>query len=257
MNKGICLLSAIPVRHAPDDKSEMITQLIWGEMFLVIEKTEKWLYVKTVFDKYEGWVLEKQVTYIEYEEFDRLCNVQVFRTGSINGFITEQNTGKSYMVTAGADLYNISSEGSFEIAGQYYHYQGVIIDKISAKNPAEYAKLFLNCPYLWGGRTVMGVDCSGLVQIACKMSGKVIARDTNDQSQWGEVIHFHHEALAGDLVFFDDDEGIIRHVGMIVEPGLIIHADGKVRIDSFDQQGIYNAEKKQYTHKLRLIKRLV
>ena len=116
---------------------------------------------------------------------------------------------------------------------------------------------FLNSPYLWGGRTPFGIDCSGFVQIAARLSGISLPRDTQEQAEEGEIINLISEAKPGDLAFFDNIDGRIIHVGIILENGQIIHASGKVRIDTIDHQGIFNEESKKYSHQLRVIKRII
>ncbi len=255
MDKGICMLGAIPVRNNPDSKSEMITQLLWGEMFEVLDKSKKWFFIKSCFDQYEGWVLENQASLIKEDQSVMISSSKPFITGDPIGYVTELISGRVYRVPAGSNLYHYNG-GEFSMARQAFKYEGGIIDRNNQKNAAEYARLFLNAPYMWGGRTIMGIDCSGLTQIACKMAGINISRDTALQSEEGKLVHFHHETQPGDIMFFDDIEGMINHVGMVIEPGLIIHSYGRVRIDTVDQQGIYDAEKKKYTHQLRLIKRM-
>ena len=117
--------------------------------------------------------------------------------------------------------------------------------------------MYLNAPYLWGGKTPFGIDCSGFTQMVYKLNGFALPRDAYQQAEIGETLSFVEEAEPGDLAFFDDDEGNIIHVGMVLEQGTIIHASGKVRIDALDHQGIYNKELKNYSHKLRLIKKII
>ena len=117
--------------------------------------------------------------------------------------------------------------------------------------------MYLDAPYLWGGRSPFGIDCSGLVQMTYKLSGIKLPRDAGQQASCGTTINLLSEAQAGDLAFFDNEEGIITHVGIILPNNQIIHASGRVRVDSLDHEGIYNVKKKQYSHKLRLIKRII
>jgi len=120
----------------------------------------------------------------------------------------------------------------------------------------ENALLLLNAPYLWGGRSPLGIDCSGFTQLVYRMSGFNLLRDASQQATQGEVLSFIEEAEQGDLAFFDNSEGAITHVGIIMNDNYIIHAHGKVRIDRLDQSGIFNVEKHQHTHKLRMIKKV-
>jgi cell wall-associated NlpC family hydrolase len=121
---------------------------------------------------------------------------------------------------------------------------------------AEYAKFFLNAPYLWGGKTLFGIDCSGFTQVVFKMLGKNLKRDAWQQAEQGEIVNFLQEAKAGDLAFFDNAEGHVIHVGIMLNEQQIIHASGRVKIDPIDGQGIYSLDLKKHTHKLRIIKRV-
>ncbi len=256
MDKGICLLGVIPVRKSPESMSELVTQLLWGETFKILDQTKKWYFIKSCFDNYEGWVYENQVSLLNDKQIDWLSSAESTVTESIFGSVTELSTGKVFIVPAGSELFNFN-DGDFLLGRQTYKYEGSVVYNSNQKNPSDYARLFLNAPHMWGGRTIMGIDCSGLTQIACKMAGIKISRDSYLQADEGKLVHFHHETKPGDIMFFDDREGIINHVGIALDNGLIIHACGKVRIDSVDQQGIYNAEKKKYTHQLRFIKRMM
>ena len=117
--------------------------------------------------------------------------------------------------------------------------------------------MYLNSPYLWGGKTPFGIDCSGMVQMVYRLNGYQIQRDASQQAMEGEALSFIEESEPGDLAFFDNEEGRIIHVGIIMEDNHIIHAHGKVRIDRLDHLGIYNVDTKRHTHKLRVIKKII
>ena len=119
------------------------------------------------------------------------------------------------------------------------------------------AFLYMNAPYLWGGKTPLGIDCSGFTQMVYRINGYKLLRDASQQAAQGEALSFIEESEPGDLAFFDDEEGKIVHVGIILKENYIIHAHGKVRIDRLDHSGIYNVEKRKHTHKLRVIKKIV
>ncbi len=115
----------------------------------------------------------------------------------------------------------------------------------------------MNAPYLWGGKTPFGIDCSGFTQMVYKLNGHALLRDASEQASQGIALSFIEESEPGDLAFFDNSEGQIIHVGIIMEDNHIIHAHGKVRIDRLDHSGIYNIDKKIHTHKLRVIKKII
>ena len=132
-------------------------------------------------------------------------------------------------------------------------YNGVLNKELIVQT----AFMYLNAPYLWGGKTPFGIDCSGFTQMVYKLCGYKLFRNSAEQATQGEVLSFIEESEPGDLAFFDDKEGNIIHVGIIMEDNYIIHAHGKVRIDRLDHSGIYNAETKRHTHKLRVIKKII
>ena len=127
---------------------------------------------------------------------------------------------------------------------------------IQKSNLIKTASLYLNSPYLWGGKTPSGIDCSGLTQMVYRINGHFIPRDASQQVELGETLSFIDESQAGDLAFFDDDEGKIIHVGILLENNYILHSHGKVKIDRIDQTGIYNSETQKHSHKLRIIKKI-
>ena len=141
----------------------------------------------------------------------------------------------------------------FEHTGNFTYKKPANVRKVMIDQALKY----FNAPYLWGGRSPLGIDCSGLTQIIYKMAGYAIPRDAGQQVHCGKALSFIEETKPGDLAFFDNDEGRIIHVGIIWEKNKIIHASGKVRIDNVDQFGIYNLETKRYTHQMRVMKRII
>lgn len=119
------------------------------------------------------------------------------------------------------------------------------------------AEELIETPYLWGGRTQWGIDCSGFVQLVYRLSGLLMPRDASEQAKHGNTMSFISEAKPGDLAFFDNEDGNIIHVGIVYSPSEIIHASKKVRIDKIDHNGIYNDELKKYTHQLRVMKNVI
>ena len=117
--------------------------------------------------------------------------------------------------------------------------------------------MYLNSPYLWGGRSPFGIDCSGFTQMVFKLNGIKLPRDAYEQAEIGKTLNFIEETQKGDLAFFDNEEGKIIHTGIIIDKNKIIHSSGKVRIDNLDHYGIFNAETGKYSHNLRLIKKVV
>ncbi len=244
------------MRLTDSDTSEMVNQLIFGEHFEIIEKDKKWSKIRLAFDGYEGYIDNKQYEEISSEEFNELSNNTKIYSGELIDFITD-NKNNLTTIPLGANL-PFYDKTSLKINNTTFTYNGKINHKKLTKNSiVETAYMFLNTPYLWGGKTPFGIDCSGFTQMVYKLCGYDLLRDARQQATQGEVLSFIEESEAGDLAFFDNEEGNITHVGIIMNDYNIIHAHGKVRIDKLDHSGIYNIDTKQHSHKLRVIKKLM
>lgn len=254
MSYGICNLSVIPCRAEPNDRAEIVTQLLFGEHYSVIEEQEKWVKIKVHYDNYEAWICRKQFKEINGQEFDELSLNEFELVGSYFGEITNDERGK-LIIPLGATL-PYYHQGKTKIRQTLYQYTGQVAEK-KIEALENYALSYLNAPYLWGGKSPAGIDCSGFSQMVYKLCGIKLPRDAYQQANEGENIGFVESAQLGDLAFFDNVEGKITHVGIILNEGKIIHASGQVRIDLIDHQGIYNKELKTYTHQLRIIKRYI
>jgi len=254
MKFGISTLSIVPVRQLPSDTGEMTTQLLFGEHFKVLEIRKKWSKVLISYDSYKGWVCNKQITEIDEEEFIKLEKETPTITTDILDII-ENNVSQPIVI--GSILPTYKSEHAF-INNKMYKFIGKTTQGFSQKKYLiENALIYLNAPYLWGGRSPLGIDCSGFTQLVYRLQGIKLPRDAYQQAEIGNTLSFIEESEEGDLAFFDNSEGNIIHVGMIMKDNYIIHASGKVRIDRIDQQGIFNASLNTHTHKLRLIKSIV
>lgn len=260
MEYGISNLSIIPVRKEPSEKSEMVTQVLYGEHFEIREQMVGWCNVKLAYDGYEGWIDCKMITPINNRAYQKIEKSPFAVSADIFSIIPVHDE-QNLMLTAGSTLpvwrpylkqFTVNRE-TYKIKGEVFY--GEI------KNPREVvinqALKYFNAPYLWGGRSPFGVDCSGLTQVIYKMIGIKIPRDASEQVKIGRALSFVDEAEPGDLAFFDDEEGNIVHVGIIWKRNKIIHASGKVRIDNVDQFGIFNVDTKRYTHKMRVMKKII
>lgn len=257
MSYGICNLSIVPMRLEPSDPSEMVNQIVFGEHFQVLEKDKKWSKVKLAFDGYEGFIDNKQYLEISEDIYRELNQAPKQYASDLIDFISDSKNNLT-TIPLGASLPLVDTKGNFALNGTSYEYQGTIANKKQDKAAIiETAFMFLNTPYLWGGKTPFGIDCSGFTQTVYKVCGYDLLRDAKEQATQGEVLSFIEESEPGDLAFFDNDEGVITHVGIIMNDYNIIHAHGKVRIDKLDHSGIYNVDSHQHTHKLRVIKRLI
>jgi hypothetical protein len=249
MKYGICNLSIVPLRAEASDRSEMVSQLLYGETFKVMDHRKKWSRIKLHSDSYEGWIDNKQFIGISKEEFKQLNELPTQLLSDLVNFLTNEKEELN-LITLGSNVAAANFLG--------HTFEGNKVETPLPKSAlVETALLFLNAPYLWGGKSPFGIDCSGFTQLVYKLCGYNLMRDASDQASQGEALSFIEESEPGDLVFFDNSEGDIIHVGIIMADHYIIHAHGKVRIDRLDQSGIFNHEKRKHTHKLRVIKRIV
>jgi hypothetical protein len=255
MKYGICDLNSIPLRLEASDTSEMVSQVLFGDHFTVLEKKKQWLYIKLAFDGYQGWIDEKQVKEITLDVFESLKDATFHFSTELINFATNEEK-QLIPLSIGSILPNYS-ENTFSINDKNYDFEGTVSEsKLSKSNLVKTAFMYLNSPYLWGGKTPFGIDCSGFTQMVYKMNGFKLFRDASQQAKQGDVLSFIEESEAGDLAFFDNNEGRIIHVGIILPNNYIIHASGKVRLDRLDQSGIYNEELNKHTHQLRIIKKM-
>jgi gamma-D-glutamyl-L-lysine dipeptidyl-peptidase len=254
---GLCNLSVIPIRSSPDDKSEMVSQLLFGETFKILSAKQQWRKVKCTHDQYEGWIDEKQYLQITRKELTEIKKNSAFSLDLAQS-VTNHNHHIPIVIGSSLPFYDGIN---FKLGKKKYWYNGqayrpdvqnhkpLILEKIALK--------FQYAPYLWGGRSPFGVDCSGLVQVVFKILGVSLPRDAWQQAEKGETLSFIGEAKQGDLAFFENKSGNIAHVGIILSQNRIIHAWGRVRIDNIDHFGIYNKPLKKYTHQLKLLKRIL
>jgi hypothetical protein len=251
---GICNLAIIPLRFEPSDKSEIVSQILFGEHFEILEQLKQWSKIKLQYDDYEGWVDSKQYQIISESDYSQLSEDALVLNADLVEYITAPNN-VLLPVTLGASL-SFLNHGDINTSN--YNFEGTKISGTKTKDCLlNTAFMYLNAPYLWGGKTPFGVDCSGFTQMVYKLNGYKLMRDASQQSKQGEALSFIEESEPGDLAFFDNEDGNIIHVGIIMEDNYIIHASGKVRIDRLDHLGIYNAEANKHTHKLRVIKKII
>lgn len=254
---GVCILSHIPCRSLSADSSEMVTQLLFGETYSILEETDRWTRIKITHDGYECWICAKQVQKITTESFNEIAaNPQVYCTELVQVLECEN---QFQAIVLGSTLVNIQNE-QINLANNTYTYKGSVSEtnqKANKSKIVEDAFMYLGSPYLWGGRSPFGIDCSGFTQIVYRLNNVFLPRDASQQVEIGGNYSFVEEAEAGDLAFFDNAEGKITHVGILLNDNKIIHASGKVRIDKLDHHGIYNEETGKYTHQLRIIKNII
>ncbi|MBU3010096.1 C40 family peptidase [Polaribacter vadi] len=253
---GICNLSIVPLRAESTDQSEMVSQVLFGEYFTILEKDKNWSKIKLSFDEYEGFIDNKQFEEISEELFHKISEQTHIYSGEVIDYITD-TSNNLLTIPLGAQLPFYENQ-RFSINQKKFQFEGKIFSRVQSRNEIiQTAFIFINTPYLWGGKTPFGIDCSGFTQMVYKLCGHKLFRDANEQAKQGEVLSFIEESEPGDLAFFDNEEGEIIHVGIILKDYHIIHAYGKVRIDTLDHSGIFNSDLQTHTHKLRVIKKLI
>ncbi|MGN0033077.1 MAG: NlpC/P60 family protein [Candidatus Limimorpha sp.] len=230
---GICTLSAVSVRREPSHESELVTELLFNDIYEVLEKKGEWFYIKMEYDGYEGWI--RSLQHFDIEE-------DTFRTLASREFVAVNTPIEIYdskILTFGTTIYTSEKRC------------------VESNSFINNALSLLDVPYRWGGRTVFGIDCSAFVQLCAKTVGVRIPRDASQQVLIGEDVYFLAETQPGDIAFFENEEHRTIHVGILLGNDKIIHASGKVRIDSIDQTGIFNKELGRHTHFLSAIKRII
>ena len=253
MEYGISILALVPLRKEPKDQSEMISQILFGQHFKILKILNNWVFIKLSSDNYEGWICSKQYFEITYEDYDNIeLNDFAIVSDSFSN-IFDKDTNESIPIPIGATLpyYN---KGNFKIRSNKFTYNGSIASK-NKVDLIKYAYQFLNVPYLWGGKSILGIDCCGFTQQVYGLSGYNIPRDAYQQAEIGETILYEYR-LPTDLVFFLKNKRI-HHVGILINKNQIIHASGKVRIDEFTEKGIVHNKTKKLTHCFHSIKRII
>lgn len=251
------MLSLVPMRAETSDRAELVTQLIFGECYEVINTYGNWLQIQLATDGYKGWIDFKQHTPVTTEYFSEWKRTPHARTLDLLQVVNVNETH----IPIGVGSYLPFFDGiSIRVNGAQHGYSGRASDTDVRPSQAQLivvAANFLKFPYLWGGKSVFGIDCSGFTQQVFGICGYQLPRDAYEQVALGQEVHFVEQTQPGDLAYFSNAEGRITHVGIMLEGQKIMHAHGEVRIDQLDHTGIYNEGLKRYTHQLRIIKRIL
>lgn len=259
MKYAININSVLPVRLEASESSEMISQLLFGEQCRIIDFKDSFFKIENEFDKYIGWVDKKGLLIIDQNKYKDLKASPVFCTcvPLADAFCLTDKT--IYKLTAGSIIpFYDPTNSTFIIGDKKFQIHSSFVSLLSdsiKENIIPYTRLFENTPYLWGGKNILGIDCSGLVQLAYFLSGYRLTRDTSTQINEGIEINSLDKAEATDLIFFEKNKKVV-HVGIYLGNNKIIHASGKVRIDAVDNVGIYNSDLEEYTHHILTIRRI-
>ncbi|MEZ4888034.1 MAG: C40 family peptidase [Chitinophagales bacterium] len=254
---GIVHLALIPMRAEASEKSEMVSQLLFGETFEVLTQDRQWVKIQTTFDQYQGWIDEKQFLPLAKSNHQNIeAQNAVHALETIHSVL---HISEYFPIIIGSRLPNFDGRKT-HFNDLHYTYLGETTaasakEKANPQQVISFAFNYLHAPYLWGGRSPFGIDCSGLTQMAFKLGNIALPRDAYQQSEIGETIEEFSQVKAGDLAFFDNDSGKIIHVGIVLKNNNILHASGKVRVDKLHESGIFNVDSKKYSHKLASIKR--
>lgn len=258
LDYGVCRLSIVPVRSETSDKAEQVTQLLFGDHYEVSESTSdrKWLKIKINFDQYEGWIDEKQHHAISKEYYEYLNQAEFKITTDVTSSILYN---KSRQIILMGSMIPISSSELFKMEEQFAFIGEA--KNLGQKREFEFLRTtaikYLNSPYLWGGKSTFGVDCSGFTQMVFKICGYRLLRDSSQQAGQGKPVNALRESKPGDLAFFKGKDGKINHVGILLEQDKIMHASGRVRVDYLNEEGILDQETKIYTHQLSHLRRVL
>jgi hypothetical protein len=255
---GISLQALIAVRKSPGDRNEMVNQLLFGDFVEIKDAFENWYLIESIDDGYEGWVDKKQLQQVSEETYNLFLPSARFFSTDVVSECQFKEKNSVFQLVLGSQLPHLIND-TFTIENNSFSFSGNYISVTPNPTKEEIGKIalkYLHAPYLWGGKSPFGIDCSGFVQMVYKLSGIFLKRDASQQAQQGELVNFVHETLLGDLAFFENEEGHFVHVGIMLDNEHIIHASGQVRIDKIDHNGIFNGQERKYTHRLRLIKRI-
>lgn len=261
--KAISLHSIVPVRSEAREGAEQSTQMLFGETCAIMQTSDdtRWHKIRLDGDGQEGWVDAKMITQMadkEYSTYTKSLSHAAMVVFPM-AYAMSENNGQTIPLTAGTRLPGYH-EGRFEVLGVGFRIDPTMVRvapmEMNEQNLLQTVRFFLNVPYLWGGKNAMGMDCSGFTQVIMSLFGKTLLRNASQQATQGSTVTDLANAQAGDLAFFDHEDGRISHVGILIDGERIIHCSGRVKVEKIDSLGIFSTEFGKYTHHVVAIRRI-
>ncbi|MDD4210538.1 MAG: NlpC/P60 family protein [Bacteroidales bacterium] len=249
---GFCNIALIPLRSRPSHRSEMISQLLFGEAYEIIKQDINWLYVRSLYDDYKGYLDRNQLSILRDSEIETYYTLQTPLIAQDWTLLYDKRRDFRFYVPPGAGL-PLKDDNTIYLGAEWFEIETIA----PQKSMHEHIRLFMNAPYLWGGRSPLGIDCSGFNQILFKMAGVKLLRDASQQAQQGNPVESIEAAKCFDVAFFTNKENRITHTGIVYTDHSIVHASSKVRKDRLDNKGIFNIEKEEYSHSLYSIRSII
>jgi len=257
--KAIVLHSVVPVRREARESAEQETQLLFAQTCTILDEQPQWLHIRNDEDGEEGWVDRKMVSVMTEQEWEQYSttNKQALVKMPM-AYAVSKNNGQTIPLTAGTRLPDYK-DGQFSVLGVPFCIDAQMVAEVplelTEQNLMHVVRFFINTPYLWGGKNALGMDCSGFSQIVLSIFGRGLKRNASEQMREGKQVAGLNEAQAGDLVFFDHEDGRVSHVGILLDKERVVHCSGRVKVEKVDEKGIWNAEYGKYSHHLVMIKR--
>ena len=258
MKFAICHNSVVPVRNSTSNRSEQVSQLLFGEIVELLDRKGKiWTKVRCIWDNCIGWVISRQIMPITSSELELFEEKYAYCLDLFQPLMSEN---EAMPICIGSRLPDFDGM-KFKLDGKLFNYSGQAVFPENLDPAIEkiikIAKRYLSAPYQWGGRSPMGIDSAGFTQMVFKLVGIKLLRTPEQQVHQGELISFIEQSVPGDLAFFENKASKINHVGILLPDGKIIHTAEKVRIDRVDHYGIFSDDLNKYTHRMRVIKRIL
>jgi hypothetical protein len=248
----------VPLRAQAADAAEMASQLLFGDVVACIARDRQWLHVRNMADGYTGWIDEKAVLGIDQAWLDGIaswdyvlqdqCAVQTRRAGAT----LPARLGLGSRIPALPHKQLEIGDWSADLTACPAQVQPTgDVDAVMGLS-----ERYLGVPYLWGGKSLAGIDCSGLTQMVYAMAGRQLPRDARDQAACGTAVDYAGRK-AGDLAFFQNASGKVHHVGIVLPDGNVRHASGHVHDATLLEDGIVGRYTGHQTHRLCSIKRII